>query len=298
MKSVHGKTAFVTGGSSGIGLGIARAFLGAGMRVAISYRREDHRDSALASLGQDDTQVCAVFMDVTDRESVQAAASEVERRFGELHILCNSAGVNLLGPMDDATYDDWDWVLGVNLGGVVNCLVEFLPLIRKHGQGGHVLNVASMGAFLTGPGFGVYATSKFAVRGLTESLRYTLPRHKIGVSLLSPGLTKSRIYEAALHRPKHWSRTAVPMDEAAVRRLEGLHELGLDPDEVGRKALRGILRNEFYIFSHPDFRAEVQEACDEIMNALPEDETDSERMLFERGRRKAKDEARALFDNL
>ncbi len=298
MKSVQGKAAFVSGGSSGIGLGIARAFVRAGMRVVISYRREDHRDSALASLNGDDAQVCAVFMDVTDRESVRAAAVEAERRLGELHVLCNSAGVNLLGPMDEATYDDWDWLLGVNLGGVVNCLVEFLPLIKKHGQGGHVLNVASMGSFITGPGFGVYATSKFAVRGLTESLRYTLGRYKIGASLLCPGLTKSRIYEAALYRPKHLARTAVAMDEAAVRRLAGLHELGLDPDEVGQKALLGILRNDFYIFSHPEFRAEVQEACDEIMSSLPEEESDSERMVFEQARRKAKDEARALFDDL
>lgn len=297
VKHVEGKAAFITGGSSGIGLGIARAFLAAGMRVAIGYRRQEHRDSALASL-QDDGRVCAVFLDVTDRKSVNAAAVEVERHLGELHVLCNSAGVNLLGPMDEATYDDWDWLLGVNLGGVVNSLVEFLPMIKKHGHGGHVVNVASMASFITGPGFGVYATSKFAVRGLTESLRYVLGQYGIGVSLLCPGLTKSRIYEAPLHRPTHLSRSGVRLDEARIRELAAAHELGMDADEVGRKTLQGILRNDFYIFSHPEFRAEVREACDEVLRSLPDEETDFERMVYERARRKAKEQARALFDRL
>jgi NAD(P)-dependent dehydrogenase (short-subunit alcohol dehydrogenase family) len=299
MKSVTGKAAFVTGGSSGIGLGIARALSDAGMRVAIGYLRPEQRDPALESLRErGGAQARAVFVDVTDRESVREAASEVARNFGELHVLCNSAGVNLLGPMDEATYDDWDWMLGVNLDGVVNSLVEFLPLIKKHGQGGHIVNVASMASFITGPGFGLYATSKFAVRGLTESLRYSLGRHKIGVSLLCPGLTKSTIYEAPLHRPPHLSRSGVRVDAARVRELGAVHDLGMDADEVGRKTLQGILRNDFYIFSHPEFRQEVAEACDEILAALPPEESDFARMTYERLRRKAKEEAKALFDEL
>jgi len=237
-------------------------------------------------------------MDVTDRNSVKLAAIEVDRKFGGLHVLCNSAGVNLLEPMDEATYDDWDWVLGVNLGGVVNSLMEFLPLIKKHGQGGHIINVASMASFITGPGFGVYATSKFAVRGLTESLRYNLGRYKIGVSLLCPGLTKSKIYEAPLHRPQHLSRSGTRVDDAMMHRLAEAHALGMDADEVGRKTLQGMLRNDFYIFSHPEFREEVREACDEILCSLPEERSDFERMKYERKRRKAKADAMALFEDL
>src|SRR5690606_4771127 len=172
------------------------------------------------------------------------------------------------------------------------------PMIKKHGHGGHVVNVASMASFITGPGFGVYATSKFAVRGLTESLRYVLGQYGIGVSLLCPGLTKSRIYEAPLHRPTHLSRSGVRLDEARIRELAAAHELGMDADEVGRKTLQGILRNDFYIFSHPEFRAEVREACDEVLRSLPDEETDFERMVYERARRKAKEQARALFDRL
>jgi NAD(P)-dependent dehydrogenase (short-subunit alcohol dehydrogenase family) len=200
--------------------------------------------------------------------------------------------------MDDATYDDWDWLLGVNLGGVINCLVEFLPMIKKHGQGGHIVNVASMASFITGPGFGVYAASKFAVRGLTESLRYTLGRHKIGVSLLCPGLTQSKIYEAPLHRPPRLSRSGVVVDEARIRHLAAVHDQGMDADEVGRKTLQGILRNDFYIFSHPEFREEVREICDEIVRAFPTEESDFPRMAYERLRRQAKAEARAQFDEL
>jgi NAD(P)-dependent dehydrogenase (short-subunit alcohol dehydrogenase family) len=237
-------------------------------------------------------------MDVTDRASVHAAAADVERRFGALHVLCNSAGVNLLGPMDEATYHDWDWIMGVNLGGVINSLVEFLPLIKKHGQGGHVVNVASMSSFVTGPGSGVYATSKFAVRGLTESMRYNLAPYRIGVSLLCPGLTKSKIYEAPLHRPPHLSKSAVHLDDATIRRLAAIHELGMSADEVGRKTLEGVRRNAFYIFSHPEFRDEVRETCDEILSSLPEDEGESERVIFEHARRKAKRDARALLDKI
>lgn len=299
MRDLEGKAAFVTGGSSGIGLGIARAFVAAGMRVSISYRRQEHRDAAMASLQQGgDGRVFPVFMDVMDRGSVKAAAFQVDRQLGDLHVLCNSAGVNLLEPMDEATYDDWDWLLGVNLGGVINSVVEFLPLIKKHGQGGHIINVGSMNSFITGPASGVYATSKFAVRGLTESLRYNLARYKIGVSLLCPGLTQSKIYEAPLHRPPHLSRSGVCVDEAMIRRLAAAHAVGMDADEVGRKALRGMLRNDFYIFSHPEFREEVREICNDVICSLPEERTDFERMVYEKRRRDAKAEARALFDDL
>jgi len=118
------------------------------------------------------------------------------------------------------------------------------------------------------------------------------------VSLLCPGLTKSKIYEAPLHRPPNLSKSGVRIDEARLRQLAAVHDLGMDADEVGRKTLQGILRNDFYIFSHPEFREEVHEACDEVLRSLPDEESSSERLVYERARRKAKAEARALFDAL
>jgi NAD(P)-dependent dehydrogenase (short-subunit alcohol dehydrogenase family) len=299
MKDTEGKVAFITGGVSGIGLGIAKAFSAAGMKLAITYRRPEHRDAAMQYFRERPHAIVEPMqLDVTDRDAVGAAADEVERTFGEVHVVVNSAGVNLLGPMDEATYDDWDWLLSVNLGGIVNVLNEFLPKIKKHGKGGHVINVGSMASFITGPGFGVYATSKFAVRGLTESLRYSLARHRIGVSLLCPGLTRSCIYEAALHRPAHLSSSGVNVDNATISRLASLHALGMDPEDVGRKTLNALRRNDFYVFSHPEFRDEIREICEEILQALPAEEPDSKRLVFERMRVQSKEEARALIDAL
>jgi NAD(P)-dependent dehydrogenase (short-subunit alcohol dehydrogenase family) len=299
MREVNGKVAFVTGGVSGIGLGIAKAFCAAGMKVAVTYRRQEHLDAALEELsGQRDAVVHPIRLDVTDRGAVRAAAEETERVFGEIHVLCNNAGVNLLGPMEEATYDDWDWILGVNLGGVINVLKEFLPKLLSHGKGGHVLNVASMASFIAGPSYGVYAASKFAVRGLTESLRYSLARHGIGVSLLCPGLTQSRIYEAPLHRPSSLSDTGGWASEEFLRRLATAQAVGMDANEVGRKALAGMLRNDLYILSHPEFREEVRQLTDEVLRSFSDEEPDAERLTYEQKRRQARDEAKRLADAL
>jgi NAD(P)-dependent dehydrogenase (short-subunit alcohol dehydrogenase family) len=298
VRDLDGKVAFITGGVSGIGLGIAKAFCSAGMKVAITYRRQEHLDAALDDLRGHGNAVHGIRLDVTDRQAVRAAADETERVFGEIHVLCNNAGVNLLGPMEEATYDDWDWILGVNLGGVINVLKEFLPKVLSHGKGGHVVNVASMASFIAGPGYGVYATSKFAVRGLTETLRLNLARHGIGVSLLCPGLTKSRIYEAPLHRPENLSNSGVRVDDAFLRRLASAHAVGMDADEVGRKVLAGMLRNDLYVFSHPEFREEVRELGDEVLRSFPDEEPDPQRMTYERMRIKARDDAKRLADAL
>src|SRR5262249_5213050 len=143
MKDFKNKGAFITGGTSGIGLGIAKVFAAAGMNVAISYRRESQRDAALAELAAACHHVHAVKLDVADRAQMARAATEAERLLGKVHILVNNAGVSVFGPTDEATYNDYDWIMGVNFGGVVNGLVEFIPKIKAHGEGGHIVNVAS-----------------------------------------------------------------------------------------------------------------------------------------------------------
>jgi NAD(P)-dependent dehydrogenase (short-subunit alcohol dehydrogenase family) len=289
MNTGEGKVAFITGGASGIGFGIARAFAAAGMKVILGSRNPHALGNATTELANTfDTPVHAIEVDVTDRAAVRRAAREANELFGRIDILCNSAGVNLLGPMDEATYDDWDWLLGVNLNGVINTLVSFLPYIKAHGQGGHIVNVASMGSFIPGPGAGIYTTTKFAVRGLSECLRLGLARHRIGVSLLCPGLTQSRIYDAARYRPAALSDTAFPTRDEQVRRLAEIHSKGMDAAQVGRITLEGVLRNRFYIFSHPEFREEVAEHAREVIDSFFEAEPDPERMVFEVARREAK----------
>ncbi len=292
MDDVKGKVAFITGGASGIGLGIAKVFAAAGMKVAFSWRTKAHLDEAMAYFAKHPGQsVHPIRLDVTDRAGMARAADEVVSRFGKVHVLCNNAGVSLFGPTDEATYDDYDWVMGVNFGGVVNGLVSFIPKIKAHGEGGHVINVASMASFLPGPQGGIYTASKFAVRGLSECIRYNLAPHNIGVSLMCPGLTKTNIHEATLHRPAQWSHTAFPADRNFVKMLAELHEAGMDPVEVGEKTLRAMQRNDFYVFTHPEFHEEFRELFDEYDQALPDEKPDPRRVAVEELRRKARTDA-------
>jgi NAD(P)-dependent dehydrogenase (short-subunit alcohol dehydrogenase family) len=289
MRDVEGKVAFITGGGSGVGLGMAKTFIGAGMKVAIADIREDHLGAATAELGGD---VLAIRLDVTDRKAFTRAADETERALGNVHIVCNNAGINLFNDISEATYQDWDWVLGVNLGGVVNGVVTFVPRIKAHREGGHVVNTASMAAFIAGPGAGIYTTAKFAVHGLSDALRWSLLPHGIGVSMVCPGLVKSKIYESDLIRPAELSTDVTPADAEFMRILPGLHEAGMDPEEIGEKVLRAIRRNDFYVFTHPDHRDELRELFDETIAAFPDEPVPADRLAVEEGRRAAK--ARAL----
>jgi NAD(P)-dependent dehydrogenase (short-subunit alcohol dehydrogenase family) len=292
VREVEGKVAFITGGGSGVGLGMAKAFVAAGMRVAIADIREDHLHDATAELGGD---VLAVHLDVTDRDTFVRAADEAERALGNVHVLCNNAGINLFNDIAEATYQDWDWVLGVNLGGVVNGVVTFVPRIKAHGEGGHVVNTASMAAFIAGPGAGIYTTAKFAVHGLSDALRWSLLPHGIGVSMVCPGLVKSKIYESDRIRPAELSTDVTPADEEFMRILPGLHDAGMDPDEIGEKVLSAIRENRFYVFTHPDHRDELREIFDETIASFPDEPVPPDRLAVEEGRRAGKASALASW---
>src|SRR5271155_3416048 len=196
MKDLKGKVAFVTGGSSGIGQGIVKGLAEEGMKVAFSYRRQDHLDQTMAYFRERPRQsVHPIKVDVTDREGLAAAKREIERVFGPVQVLVNNAGIGILGPMEQATYSDWDWIMSVNVGGVINSLMTFLPDMIAGGGGAHIVNVASMGGIAALGAAGLYATSKFAVVGLSESLRTDIAGPNIGVSVYCPGMVKSNIGE-------------------------------------------------------------------------------------------------------
>ncbi|MEI9886131.1 MAG: SDR family NAD(P)-dependent oxidoreductase [Rhizomicrobium sp.] len=292
MRIVEGKTAFITGGASGIGLGMAKVFAAAGMKVVIADIRRDHLDSAMTHFSATNLRVHPLVLDVTDRAAMAAAADEAERVYGPIHVVCNNAGINLFAPMDECTYEDWDWVMGVNLGGVINGVRTFVPRIKAHGQGGQIVNTASMASFITGPAAGIYTASKFAVRGLTESLRWNLAPYNIGVSVLCPGLVNSAIYESDKVRPEALSRNKGPVDATFMSRLADIHGVGMDPVEVGEKVLAGIRRNDLHIFPHPEFKDELREIFGEILSALPEGPVDPKRLAFEEHRRESTAKAR------
>lgn len=195
--------------------------------------------------------------------------------------------MNLFAPIDECSYDDWDWLLGVNLHGVINGCQTFVPRLKARGGGGQVVNTASMAAFLAGPSAGIYTATKFAVRGLTESLRWSLAPHGIGVSCLCPGLVKSAIYESDLVRPDALRGEASESDREFMARLAQLHQVGMDPDEVADRVIEGIRQNRLYIFPHAEFRDELKELFDEILDAIPEPgAADPRRLAFEERRRK------------
>jgi NAD(P)-dependent dehydrogenase (short-subunit alcohol dehydrogenase family) len=298
MRVVEGKTAFITGGGSGVGFGMAQVFAEAGMKVVIADIREDHLDQAMAHFSGTNHAVHPIRLDVTDRAAFAAAADEAEAVFGKVHLVCNNAGINLFNDMGEATYDDWDWVLGVNLGGVVNGVQTFIERIKRHGEGGHFVNTASMAAFIAGPGAGIYTASKFAVRGLTEALRYSLAPHNIGVSVLCPGLVKSHIYESDKIRQEAWSANATKAPEAFMERLAAVHDAGMDPVEVGRKVMKAVKDNELYIFPHPEFKDELREIFDEALAAVPSEPAPAERLQFEEGRRAGKKAAKAKWSDV
>ena len=278
MEHVEGKTAFITGGANGIGLGMAKAFSKAGMKVVIADIRQDHIDQAMALFGNNKN-VHAIRLDVTDRDAMGRAADEAEKVFGKVHLLCNNAGVMPL-EADEPSFDECDWILGVNLGGAVNGFVTFVPRMKKHGEGGHIVNTTTLVVFVDPThGHRMYITSKAAVRGLSEELRWTLAGHNIGVSLLAPGIVNTDLWDSFSARPAHLMSSqlrGLPPDAA---------KLGVDPDEVGEKVLKGILRNEFYIFTTPGFKEEVEEICAEIVEAIPAGETDPRLVPFEQLRR-------------
>lgn len=290
-----GQVAFVTGGVTGIGLGVAQALSDAGLRLALSYRNEAHRELTarwFADKGREPP--LFVPLDVTDRAGFAEAAEAVEKHFGAVHVLVNNAGVSVFGPTDEASYADYDWIMGVNFGGVVNGLVSFLPRIKAAGGPRHVVNVASMAAFLPGPQAGIYTASKFAVRGLTESLRYNLSPHGIGCSLCCPALTRTNAWDSALKRPDTFADSGfAPVARAELEQFGTAFEAGMDPYEVGRKVFAGMVEDRALILTHPEFREDFEEIFQDSVNALPDEEAPPARLEIERLRREANKAAKA-----
>jgi len=285
MKNVEGKVAFITGGASGAGFGMAKVFTENGMKVVIADIRRDSLDRAISQLNNN-PDIHAVQLDVADREAFAKAADEAERVFGKVHIVCNNAGINLFVPIEECTYNDWDWVMGVNFGGVVNGIQTFIPRILKHGEGGHIVNTASMAAFLPAASAGIYTAAKFGVRGLSEALRLSLYPHNIGVSCFCPGLINSTIYESEKVRPAELSSPEnTSKNQQFMDKLPEIHKFGMDPEEVGEKVLAGIRENNMYIFSHPEFKDELKELFDIALNSLPDEDAPEQRAAFEQWRR-------------
>lgn len=271
MKNFSGKVALVTGGASGIGYGMVQNFLKVGMKVVVVDFNRGYLAEVRQALGSRDD-VHFVQADVGDRDQVRAAAAEAIERFGKIHILCNNAGVSGGGNVDDPDFETWDRAMRVNLGGVVNGVKLIAPIMIRQGEGGHIVNTSSMAGIVPLPltGAGAYQTSKFAVRGLTESLRMSLAPHGIGVSCLFPGATRTRMIEEEIER-------------AMGRKMSSEW---MDPVELGAYVMDGIRSNAPYILTHAEFRDEVREMCAMLDAAFPRDQVvTAGRQAFESDRR-------------
>jgi NAD(P)-dependent dehydrogenase (short-subunit alcohol dehydrogenase family) len=258
LADVAGKSAFITGGSSGVGLGIARACAEAGMNVVITYRTPGHLKDALRHFDAS-SRLHAIRVDATDRRGMKSAAAEAERVFGNIHLLCNNAGVGIRTLITNATFDDWDFGIAVNVGGVINGLQIILPRMIAHGEPAHVVSTSSMSGLFHGGAVGIYTATKFAVVGIMEALRAELRERGIGASVLCPGLVTSRIYDSDRNRPARPAALRTQADADREETYRALMASGMDPLECGRKVLRGIRRNELYILTHPEFERGIRD---------------------------------------
>jgi NAD(P)-dependent dehydrogenase (short-subunit alcohol dehydrogenase family) len=272
MRELAGKTAFVTGGASGIGLALGRAFAQAGMKVMLADIEAAALAAAVESLRDVGPDVRGVACDVTDPASVQRAAQASYDAFGNVHIVCNNAGVAGGSGIDDISLDNWRWVLDVNLMGVLHGIHAFLPHIRAHGEGGHIVNTASMAGLQSGLGFSPYATSKFAVVAMSEGLAMQLKPLGIGVTVLCPGFVRTRISGSGRNRPERYGPARTPAPASAAGRLAAesarLQAAGLDPAEIATQTLGAIRDDELYVFTHPEMHDEVKQRFAAIVAAM------------------------------
>ncbi len=261
--SFRGRAAVVTGGASGLGRGIAEQLLAEGMRVAIADIEAGALQRTAAEIG-----AVAIATDVSDLASVRALAAEARRRFGTVHLLCNNAGVGPIGRIADLTVEDWRWMIGVNLWGVIHGVQAFLPMLRANDDGAHIVNTASVGGFVTMPGLGAYAVTKFGVVAFTETLAQELAVEgsKVGVTALCPGPVRTNIKTSSRNRPPGLGPGA--LRDVDLEKTEfGASARWIEPREVGRIVVAAIRRGDLYAFTHPEQLGAVEQRLQAIVAA-------------------------------
>jgi NAD(P)-dependent dehydrogenase (short-subunit alcohol dehydrogenase family) len=272
VTGVNDKTAFITGGASGIGLGLAEVFARAGARVAIADVESAALERAKHHLDAQGADVLALQLDVTDRAAFAAARDAAIEHFGAVHLLFNNAGVNVAGPLDQVSYADWDWVMGVNLGGVINGVTTFLPELMRHGSEAHVVNTASVGGLVGMRGLGIYNASKFAVVGLSEALRADMVAHGVGVSVLCPGVVATALTSSERNRPaalggggpgQGGDGARQPSTGAAA--TDAAPAAAMSPLTLALQVLEAVEAGHFFISSHPEFRGLVGQRNDAVL---------------------------------
>ena len=261
MKDVQNKVAFITGAASGMGLGMARAFSAAGMKVMLGDIQKDPLDAAVAELKGLGRDVAGGVVDVTDRDSVFAAAQATVDAFGKVHVCVNNAGVGADGSAEDTSEKNWRWTIDVNMWGVVWGLQAFMPLIKEHGEGGHVINTASMAGMFSWKNLSAYNASKYAVVAMSETAMAEHTDDNIGVSVLCPGVVNTNLGTSARNRGDDYGGSTDKKSEQMVAMLKK----GLNPDVVGEQVLEAIIDDQPYIFTDPGLRSWVENRFERIL---------------------------------
>lgn len=268
LAEVAGKVAYITGGNTGIGLGIARALSAAGMKVVLGYIDEKQVEPALSFFKPGNAGVIAIRHDVTDRDGWQRLLAEIKTKFGKLHLLVNNAGIKTLRKASEASATEWDLATGVNFTGIYNGVAACLPHFREHNEGAHIVTTASMGGLLPGAQAGVYTATKFGAVGLMEALRIELEKTNVGTSVFCPGGVNTDNRPAEIQAAE-----AAAAAEAAKREGRPVRPRfgGMDPLEAGERVLNGVRNNDLYILSHPEFKPGMQERFDAILASAVSD---------------------------
>src|ERR1700748_1940729 len=270
MKDFKGKTAFVTGGASGLGLSMARAFGRAGMNVVLAGIDTNAAKAAAEQLASEQVKAVPVHCDVSERGAVREAALEAIAAFGKVHVVCNNAGVAVGGPIGTVRDRDWDWIIDVNLKSVVYGTEVFTPLIKSHGEGGHFVNTASMAGMISPPGLEPYCATKYAVVAMSGGWHGQLSPLGLGVSVLSPGFVKTRIHESARARQDKYGGVGDVDPGVAATREEAAQNVlnGIDTDTVASRVREAVTNGERYVSTHPAMRAFVEMRFQAILAAF------------------------------
>jgi NAD(P)-dependent dehydrogenase (short-subunit alcohol dehydrogenase family) len=266
LKNLKGKVAYISASSDGIGLGIARAASNAGMIVVIGYRNEERLKAALPLFKPDNAGVLPIKHDVTDRDGWKSLVDQIVSKYGKLHLVVNNAGVKTLRQASQAKYDEWDGAVAVNFTAIYNSVAACLPHMLAHGEGGHFVTTASMGGLLPGVNAGVYTSTKIAAVGIMEALRVELESTNIGTSVFCPGGVSTDNYIGS--GEENPLRKSAPGGAPPPMMLAGM-----DPLEAGERVLNGVVNNDLFILSHPEFKPGMHERFTAIMNSSPSIET-------------------------
>jgi NAD(P)-dependent dehydrogenase (short-subunit alcohol dehydrogenase family) len=272
MSNYKGKTAVISGGAEGIGLGIAQAVGQQGMNVVLGDIDEAQLAKAEVQLQALGIDVLTVKMDVTDPVQWQALGEKAIERFGKVHMLVNNAGVaSAPGPIEKTNHKDWNWVIDVNLKGVIYGAEAMVPLIKAHGEGGWMINVASMAGMIGVPYAGAYTATKVAVVGMSEAWNVELAKHNIEVSVLCPAFVKTRIHLSHRNRQHEHLDTQRKVDPNAAPKHNAAQEFvenGIPAELVGQRVIEALNAKELYIFTHPAQREVVQQRSKAIDDAF------------------------------